>query len=163
MGVFDHVDNAELAEVVFEPIVPLIRGKSPEVKRRVYASLPSPSFQALFMIQVWASHARLSAAEWYWWSVFYYRQPEAWQALQDALRFFSEEELALLVSEFVSLPVVASRKETSVSDLEHDPSLAAAVHRYYDEFIRLLPSAMIRIGAWIRSRPEEFQLPDSLA
>jgi len=151
---FDALADGELGAACFAPIVPLIRGRSPEAKREAYRGL-TPGLQGLFMFHVYVDHAKHSAEQYYWWTAHYAAQPDAWAELSGGLQALGAAELAKALAD--AKQALAGRiGDAELGDLAKDEDLRGTVEQLYSEFLRLTPEAAERIGRAIRSRPGDF-------
>jgi hypothetical protein len=137
---FDSITDEQLVHACFEPIIPLIMGKSKEVKEEVYNEL-SKGQQALFMFIIYFNHASKSIEEYCWWTKYYYNQPRVWIGIKAALDYFSAKEMFRHFEELEEF-------------LNKDSN--AEIKKTREKFIKVSQPTINTIGRYIRNNSEDF-------
>lgn len=159
--VFDSLEDSALGGVCFEPIIPMVRGKDITVKKNIYRQLTSGQ-KALFMFFAYYNHARNSLAEFYWWTAYYYAQPQAWSEIKAGLRYFKANAMLQLfekAEELLNEKKFSNRLEgfnVSYKDLDNDPELFTSMTQLSHRFQEITPDVLKKIGEHIKCNPNEY-------
>ncbi|GIP38557.1 hypothetical protein J31TS4_18370 [Paenibacillus sp. J31TS4] len=158
---FAGLETEALGSRCFEPFIPLIRGRSQEVKNLLYRQLTRGQ-RSLFLFFAHYNHAKQSPEEFYWWTAHYWTRRDSWEALRSSLVYFEAGGMLDLLDRLGDLLAERSQgqpletMETTYSDLETDPGLGKAVRQLYASFLEAAPSVLRTIGETIRGNPSEF-------
>ncbi|MBS4196310.1 hypothetical protein [Lederbergia citri] len=158
---FSSIDNIELGKACFAPIIPMIRGKSIEIKKQIYNQL-SPEQKDLFMFSVYYNHAEKSLYEFYWWSAYYYAQPDAWIELKRALIHFKAKSMLCILNEledFFREKNYSRNLENinlSQKDIDNQVDLQNFIQSMFTKFKEISPITLNKIGDCIRENPYQF-------
>ncbi|MED3561963.1 hypothetical protein [Bacillus xiapuensis] len=159
--VFNTLEDTQLVRACFEPLVPLIRGKSQRIKEEVYGQL-TPEQKKLFIFNAYYNHASNSLAEFYWWSAYYLSQPKIWSELIQVLHYFNADEMRQILLEMEQIIFNAKNLEVSdvsYNDLEKNPDLSS-VNPLFDKFSEVSPATLNLIGKVIRNNQTAYILFD---
>ncbi|MGV3486972.1 MAG: hypothetical protein ACO1OC_00060 [Tuberibacillus sp.] len=157
---FDMTENQDLGGACFAPVIPLIRGKDIKVKQQVYSAL-LPGQKALFMFYAYYNHACKSLHEFYWWSAYYYAQPESWSAILHAMRYFKTDDMLRLLLDMEHFLADKNYSRSldaftaTQKDLD-DTELTVFIEAKYNKFHDIGPDTLNIIGECIRRHPNHF-------
>ncbi|MGG1400330.1 hypothetical protein ABE288_21300 [Bacillus salipaludis] len=161
--IFNSLEDSQLVRACFDPLIPLIRGKSNKVKEEVYNQLTTEQ-KKLFIFNAFYNHACNSLAEFYWWSAFYLVQPKIWSELKSALRHFKTDEMLGILLEMEKVtkaqnnPIELEKFDVSYNDLYHNPELYSFVSPLFKKFVDVTQTTLNLIGKAIRNNPTAFIL-----
>lgn len=157
---FHALDNTELSSACFSPIIPIIRGKSLDVKNQVYKQL-LPGQKALFMFHAFYNHASNSLNEYFWWSAYYFSQPKAWLEILSSLRYFKADSMLEILEELEkflieeNFPKNLEEFTLSQKQIEYYSNLPK-IQSLYLNFNEISSPTLNKIGEYIRNNPEQF-------
>jgi hypothetical protein len=142
------LSDEELIAFCVEPLIRDARGKDPETKARVLASLSSGQ-RALFMFQVLHGHADRGVLQFFRQISYLTEALDVWAALKSAMEYFKDTEMLELISKMESaFPEAASGERAGLDALD----------RAYAEQIS---KTVRRIGSRIRMDPAAFLKPEN--
>ena len=159
--VFDSLDDAALAWACVEPTIRQIRGRSPAVKAAVYAQLTAGQ-RALLIYGVLRGHSQNGVAQFFGEVGYLVLYVDVWSALRSAMTYFGDDDMRRAVEEMAELyGDVAARPHREANAgfdeaLGADPRVAATARRLDSTLAALASSTLARVGARIRSDPDEF-------
>ncbi|OIK15959.1 hypothetical protein BIV60_07115 [Bacillus sp. MUM 116] len=153
--VFNTLEDIQLVRACFEPLVPLIRGKSQRIKGEVYEQL-TPEQKKLFIFNAYYNHTSNSLG------AYYLSQPKIWSELIHVLHYFNADEMRQILLEMEQIIFNAKNLEVSdvsYNDLEKNPDLSS-VNPLFDKFSEVSPTTLNLIGKVIRNNQTAYILFD---
>ncbi|MBP1992665.1 hypothetical protein [Paenibacillus eucommiae] len=154
---FDSLDYITLGWKCIEPTIMQIRGKNDTIKSEVYAQLTEGQ-RALLMFRVLHDHAYNSTAEYYCWISQLLTEPNTWKEVKAGFRYFGDDAMLQILEETEAFLSGRNQSDLQVSpqDLVDDPQLNETISMLYALFSGSAPASLKRVGAYIRSNPEQY-------
>lgn len=162
-----ELDDDALSNACISPVIDLYKehqAQNPDLIEQLFLRLTKGQL-ALFAYRSLYNHARNSLSEFYWWSAYYYAQPDRWRGLLRSLQFWGESAMLHAIGEVEQELQGRGYSRTLEgfnvyeADLEQDAELRAAFSSLQQKFNLASPLILASIGAYIRLHPEEFMKP----
>ena len=147
---FDSLSDAELMLACTEPAMMELRGREPANKSMLISRLNEDQ-QALCMFRV-LYPAASSAADYEGWIAYLLEQPGYWNGVIGGLGYWGETAMIGVLEE--TRKVLEEKAGTII--LGTGANTPDRLARLFEEFGRLVPDCLSRIGSHIRSRPGQF-------
>jgi len=155
-----------LCQACFEPLIQAYKQRMADSghtldKGQFYQEMTDGQ-QALFAWYIYYSHAKNGLPEFYWWSAYFYAQPEIWSQIQAGLFYFSQTNMAHLLNNVDAVleqhehPRHLDHFTITRETLYTEPQLTEAIRTLHEQFDQQTPDTIKQIGDYIQQHKTAF-------
>ena len=160
---FVLLEDSKLGGACFEPMIRVYKSEQAlDHDIALFYKGLTKGQQAVFMFYAHFNHANKSLTELYWWSAYFFAQPSIWSEIKGGLRYFKDDAM-LSFFEDMEVVLIKHKHPRSLAgfrvtrdDLDRNQELRESMTTLNTSFRNIASFTLIRIGAHIRSNPDEF-------